>query len=272
MIVQIFDVEHGNCSLITTPNGKHVLIDCGHNDTTGFRPSSFLISLGLNGKERRLTKLVIANVDQDHISDLPNVYNKLRPEVLSRNKYINRGFLNDVKDEITEAMEAYLQMHETYIYPANPDLGGVTFSTFHHDPAKFSDTNDLSFVSFVQYQGLRMIFPGDLSAAAWLAFLGNANFVKKLQETNIFVASHHGREDGYCPEIFKYCQPQLIVLSDCSIKYETQTCGGLLRHATGIFFDDSNFRKILSTRNNGMITFWTPVENPTNWKVRITKA
>jgi len=42
MRAQIFDVEHGACNLITADTGARVLIDCGHNSTTGWRPSVYL--------------------------------------------------------------------------------------------------------------------------------------------------------------------------------------------------------------------------------------
>lgn len=270
MQVQLFDVEHGNCALITTPNGKHVLIDCGHNDTTGFRPSKHLKALGLDGTTRRLAKLVISNVDQDHISDLTDVYNELSPEVLSRNKHIGRDFLTNVKDDITDAMESYIEMHETYTAPANPDLGGIQFTMFYHSPQKFDNTNDLSLVSFVQYGGLNIVFPGDLSKAAWLEFLQNESFRQKLKETNAFVASHHGREDGYCPEVFQHCKPSVILISDESIQYDTQKDVNYSQHATGFVFGDNIRRKVLTTRNNGMISLQS--NHTPNYAVRVQKA
>jgi hypothetical protein len=40
MFLEVFDVEHGACALITTSNGKRVMIDCGHNAATNWRPGS----------------------------------------------------------------------------------------------------------------------------------------------------------------------------------------------------------------------------------------
>ncbi len=272
MNIQIFDVEHGNCALITTPNGKHVLVDCGHNETTGFRPSSYLAALGLDGHSRRLTKLIVSNVDQDHISDLTNVYTALRPELLSRNKHIDRSFLNIVKEDITDAMSSYIDMHETYTAPATPDFGGVTFNAFHHHPNQFDNTNDLSMVTFVQYGPLKVVFPGDLSRAAWLEFLKNQSFVEQLNQTNVFIASHHGREDGYCAEVFSHCKPHLILISDENIKYDTQQDVSYSSHAPGRLFGDGVNRKVLTTRNNGMITLSLAPEDPYGYSVTIEKA
>lgn len=38
--------------------------------------------------------------------------------------------------------------------------------------------------------------------------LKNADFRQRLAEVNVFVASHHGRENGYCEEVFQYCKPE----------------------------------------------------------------
>ena len=80
--------------------------------------------------------------------------------------------------------------------------------------------------------------------------------IQSLSRVNIFVASHHGRENGYNEEIFKYCSPPIII-SDESIKYDTQDVD-YRKHSKGIPWDDGNTRYILTTRNDGMITITDP--------------
>lgn len=49
-LLQIFNVEHGGCALLTVPtrNGRYMrlLIDCGHNATTKWYPGQHLAGLG----------------------------------------------------------------------------------------------------------------------------------------------------------------------------------------------------------------------------------
>ena len=66
MILEIFDVEHGACALVTTGNGKRILIDCGDNATTGWEPGSALRRRGIAAIER----LVVTNYDEDHVSGI----------------------------------------------------------------------------------------------------------------------------------------------------------------------------------------------------------
>jgi beta-lactamase superfamily II metal-dependent hydrolase len=81
MKVQIFDVEHGACALVTADTGAHMLIDCGHNSTTGWRPSTYLPSIGVT----HLDELVITNYDEDHVSDLPYLVRSVGIGILTRN-------------------------------------------------------------------------------------------------------------------------------------------------------------------------------------------
>ena len=52
MKIQIFDVQHGFCAYLVADNGNVMLFDCGHNDTTGFHPSKYLLGCGCTGIER----------------------------------------------------------------------------------------------------------------------------------------------------------------------------------------------------------------------------
>jgi hypothetical protein len=73
------------------------------------------------------------------------------------------------------------------------------------------------------------------------------------------VASHHGRESGFCREVFDFVRPQAIVISDKPIKHETQRFvpdyraitldSGVLVRTTG------KRRHVLTTRRDGWIQF-----------------
>ena len=81
MILEIFDVEHGACALVTTSNGRRLLIDCGHNATTGWKPGTFLAGVGI----KRLDRLFVTNYDEDHVSGYPDLRANVAIDVLARN-------------------------------------------------------------------------------------------------------------------------------------------------------------------------------------------
>ncbi len=134
-----------------------------------------------------------------------------------------------------------------------PYLSDTEIVTFFNPYPHFDDTNNLSLVTFLLYRDIRMIFPGDLERAGWRSLLRDPRFRHYLSQVNVFVASHHGRESGYLSDVFEFCKPALVILSDGPIRYETQkTDYG--RHATSIPWRDGGRRQVLTTRRDGMIT------------------
>jgi beta-lactamase superfamily II metal-dependent hydrolase len=109
-------------------------------------------------------------------------------------------------------------------------------------------------VSFVHYDGMGIVFPGDLEKQGREAQLNNPSFCAHLQRVNIFVASHHGRTTGYCEEVFDYCSPDIVVISDKEITHETQQ-QVYAKHATGLVWNGGPAKRyVLTTRCDGMIT------------------
>jgi beta-lactamase superfamily II metal-dependent hydrolase len=102
MFLEIFDVEHGACALITTSNGKRVVIDCGHNATTGWNPTTELIARGIWS----LDQLIISNYDEDHVSGFPNLAALIHdPPPL---KWSDLRYVFDIKEDCNgkEAIQA----------------------------------------------------------------------------------------------------------------------------------------------------------------------
>lgn len=255
MKIQIFDVSHGFCAYLIADNGNVMLFDCGYNEQTGFRPSLYLPGSGCSAIEN----LIITNYDEDHIGDLCNLLNVLKIKVLYCNRTITAEQLKKLKLEngpLTENMERLLSTitasSNTDFTP--PEFPGVEYLTFNCIYPIFVDTNNLSLVSFIHYDDLGIVFPGDVEKTGWKELLKLKQFRDNLRRTNIFVASHHGRENGYCEEVFEYCKPEIVIISDKEIVHETQkTC--YAKHASGVPWNGGPKRRyVLTTRSDGMIT------------------
>lgn len=254
MKIQIFDVEHGGCALITAPSGARLLVDCGHNSTTGWRPSTHLPRLGVS----HLDYLLVTNKDEDHVSDLPHLRQSVSITNLWRNPTLSPAALATIKEEggMNVGISELIAMIEAYSAPAWPvDLGGLTLSTYHNSyPHDFDDTNNLSMVVFLHYQGLHVVFPGDLEIAGWRRLLLRPEFVRELASVNVLVASHHGRANGCCEEMFEFgWKPDIVILSDAGIQYETQaTVPWYAARANGVVYAGQN-RSVFTTRSDGRI-------------------
>ena len=179
-------------------------------------------------------------------------------DVFARNRTLQPDTLRRIKRQtgpISPAMNATLELHENFDSKdfVAPDLAGVEISYYLNAYPEFSDTNNLSLVTILDYHDFTIIFPGDVENSGWKSLLKDIAFQRHLSKVNVFVASHHGRESGYCEEVFKYCSPDIIVVSDASIIYKTQE-QNYKRHATGVPWEGGGRRYVLTTRNDGMIT------------------
>lgn len=250
MEVHIFDVEHGSCNVVIAPSEEIILIDCGHNDTTGWRPSNWVLQ---NNYE--ISNLTITNTDEDHVSDLSNLYRKCNIKSLTRNWNLTVDWIEASKQEygIGNGIKTLVEMIRKFTGPSlETNWGGMRIKRFCHSPEIFQDENSLSLVTFIHYGGIKIIFPGDLTKEAWELFLRDNDFCNWLKDTNIFIASHHGRQDGYCSDVFKFCTPDIIIISDMSIKYDTQLVN-YSNYANGISWSDGSIKKTITTRRNGKI-------------------
>jgi beta-lactamase superfamily II metal-dependent hydrolase len=251
----IFDVGHGFCAYAVGPNGTNTLFDCGHDDEIGFRPSQYLPNKGV----RIINRMVVSNYDTDHVSDFANLRRIVGIKTFFRNRTISPDQLRRLKLQggpLSSGVEAVLQMHAGWKYPPVPaDYGGVELSTYCNSYPTFTDTNNLSVVSFLEYAGLCIVYPGDLETAGWQELLKDAAFRTHLGRVDVFIASHHGRKNGYCEDVFLYCTPELILISDKGMLYESQE-NIYAKHARGITWngDAQQKRFVLTTRCDGNMT------------------
>lgn len=255
MEIKIFDVEHGFCGLVIADNGNSILIDCGHNESTGFRPHQYLRKIGQSSVE----SLIISNYDEDHLSDLPFLIRNTSIGTLYRNKSLSGSILRQLKQmngPLASGMLALLEMIGNYTADivSPPEFSVIQLFHYHNSYPDFDDTNNLSLVTFLDYKNIHIIFPGDMETAGWKALLGDSDFIKHLMGVNVFIASHHGRKSGFCSEVFDLIKPDIIIISDESIRYDTQENIYNSNHCKGIAWNNTEVRYIISTRSDGMIT------------------
>lgn len=269
MRIVIWDVDHGACAMIQhiqpTPaglvGGRLAMIDSGRADD--WSPSQYILK-GLG--RRKIDYLFITNADQDHMSDLQALEDAgIGVDVLIRNPMYSKEQYQAIKlasgpltRDATWYASACAAFNQPAVEPFNQCMGGITRLGFYNSYPAFTNTNDLSLAVFIDYGGFSILFPGDLEKAGWRALLQVPEFVQRLLSLDILVASHHGRESGFCPEVFDYAFPQAVVVSDKPIKHETQV--GMVPNYRGVTPDAGVYvettckrRHVLTTRRDGWI-------------------
>ena len=257
MKIEIFDVEHGGCALVTADTGARILIDAGHNAMSGWRPSTHLRNLGVSNLEN----LIITNYDEDHASDLANVLKIVSINILSSNPTVSGGDLRNLKRKggigsgIASLSDLKIR-HDSPIEGPGPDLGSLSVRYFwNRYPTDFDDENNLSLIAILKAHGLTICFPGDMEIAGWRNLLKQPEFVRAIGDVNVFVASHHGRQNGCCDELFSQTslRPAIVIISDSGIEHATQETVGWYRgRVTGIDLYGER-RHVLTTRRDGRV-------------------
>ena len=254
MEIKIFDVAHGFCAAMMTDEGHVWLFDCGNNPASGFQPRDFLIDSGCNVVNR----FFVLNFDEDHLSGLPGLTaSAVTIDTVHVNTSITADQLQALKEEagpLGPGMRSLLPLMRGLGLSAPPvAYRNIRYGVFRNSYPTVRDTNNLSLVVFVHGPGIDVVFPGDLEVAGWEALLANPEFRDELSTVEIFVASHHGRINGYCPRVFDHCVPDIVIISDQQITYQSQEVD-YARHARGILWNQTDHRRVLTTRNDGTLS------------------
>lgn len=155
--LQIFDVDHGQCALLTIPGTagtKRVMIDCGHavnfNGTgKSWYPGQHLQSMGI----KWIDLLIATNYDEDHMSGFQDLVARkigigcilgnptVTPETIMHLK-TEDGMGNGIK-ELAQVLAIRRNMQWVQTPPA---ISGLDLQYFWNPYPFFDDENNLSLV------------------------------------------------------------------------------------------------------------------------------
>jgi beta-lactamase superfamily II metal-dependent hydrolase len=267
--LQIFDVDHGQCALLTLPSPigmRRVLIDCGHS--VNFRgapwfPGKHLQQTGVDW----LDLLVCTNYDEDHVSGFPDLQNRgirigcilgnpsVAPETIAKLK------TEDGMGDGIRALAGVLAIRKGMGWAQTPPIIPGLDLTWTWNPYPFfEEENNLSLILTLRIHGFCFMFPGDMEKDGFEHALQTCpSFRQAVAGVHVLLAAHHGRENGKCPMMFDVygCKPQVIVISDDYKQYDTQeTTAYYASKARGIaWFRNQGPRYVLTTRSDGEIRF-----------------
>lgn len=283
LTIYFWDVQHGHAVYINTPNNRHFVIDLGigsyigpHGQDQTFSPLKYIKNvLGVN----KLDGVIITHPHADHLDDIFNL-NLFPPDVLTRPYHLTEEAIrkgNQYKEK--KIIDAYLDINSRYIGGVPDDTnpynsinnGDVSFKKFHPMSCADSNLNNHSIVSVLSYLGVKIIIPGDNESCSWNELLEIPDFIKSICGKGVLLASHHGRESGFCDKIFEYFTPYVTVISDtshsgtsCTDKYYQKSEGWNVRNSKNA----TNKRYCLTTRSDGYVK--VEIGNPSEPYLQIT--
>lgn len=254
----VYNVERGNAIWVSLPDGKNLMFDIGCRED--FSPLYNMWQRGV----RYLDGLIITHPHTDHFNDMASlkhfygiqkigeflrashipdseIYARNRDQNLSR-AYIQ--FASYFKDSIG--------IHEYVTW----DIGGSHLDIFRPHGSATSNLNNHSLVSFVSFNGYKILIPGDCETVGWNELLGNKDFLKVVCDTKIFVAPHHGLASAYSPDLMSQFSPEICLVSEGQVTdtdisgYYSKKCRG---HQVSIKGRVEEIRRVVTTRNDGNI-------------------
>ncbi len=268
--LQIFDVDHGACALLTMPTGANtaarMLIDCGHSTDMGdgqpWHPGRHLAGLGID----YVDCLVCTNFDEDHASGFPDlVAHGISIGCILGNPSVQPEVITQLKSEDgmgpgIESLAGHLAARRDIGWAQIPyAIPGVQRQWFWNPYGPTWKTeNNLSLVMHLSIHGTNFLFMGDMERDGCENLLEVPAFAALLPNVHVLVAAHHGRENGKCPAMFDRhgCNPQLVLISDCAKKYQSQETGAYYASkAKGVANIRGNPRYVLTTRSDKEIVF-----------------
>lgn len=269
----IYNVKLGQCiGVLPHDNSEYaMMVDCGHDEN--FHPiDNFEKYLSKNDDQPVVQSFVLTNYDHDHFSGLPYLYSRAKIKTVLLPKNLSMDEIRALKSESTNALDTLEKIRSTYtkdVTGHTPPFKQQVFSLKKEELEKVGipiATNHLSQVVFIKYGETTFCIPGDLEYRSWELILKKPDVQAWLRQSNILIAAHHGRENGYHKDIFKYCSPLCVIFSDKNIIHNTQTNMSTLYAShvrkSGVMFTSAkgiaNFRKVLTTRNDGHILITVP--------------
>jgi hypothetical protein len=268
----IFNVEHGFCAFIKSPNNYGLMIDCGKRN--GFSPIKWVrwvYNYG-NGniayhQDRRIAELIITHLHEDHFTDVGSFFKNLedRPKILLRDKetlkFIDEK-IREIPDENPkkEILQQFKRFQKEYDRDVEKKVDWG-FDFFDYRQLSYNDAeainsnrdkiiNNRSYIIGIGYAGKKILIPGDIEKEGWGKAFQDNSIRKILEGTNFFVTSHHGRESGCNPDMLKYSGiPEIYIVSareKDDTFYEFYSKEG---HAKGYLVqDDLQTSRVISTK------------------------
>ena len=267
MKINFYNVEHGSCTHIITPNGKHILVDVGSQSDKSI-VSHIKNKYFRGGFFDRIDVLIITHPHEDHIYDLPALYKYLKPKVLHRPLGafdITPSIDTSVHKEIAKyANDMNREYNSPIALEDNPlnkaNNGGVEIEIITPPSSETtkSDLNTFSNITTIKYFGYKFVLAGDnpKSILQKMMNTNQDNIKQNVANATVLLAPHHGRTGEFCEDFFKCINPILTVVSDKSIVHTTQEETSSVYKGKGV-----DGRYVLTTRNDGTITFEVKSDN-----------
>ncbi len=196
--IRQLDVGQGDAALVTTPEGKRILIDAGPNKNA---VAAMLWAAGID----TIDLVVASHAHADHIGGMPTIFSV----------FVVRAFLDNGIPYTTATYARTLAAVENepglqYLSPTNRTItvGSVILRVLP-PPGVAGSQNNNSVGLLIEYGKFRALYTGDSEQrelSSWLQ-------AESIPRVTLLKAAHHGSRNGATYEWIQATTPSVVVIS-----------------------------------------------------------
>jgi competence protein ComEC len=213
----MLDVGQGEAILLSLPGGRHVLVDAGSMGGPGFDIGQRVILPFLwHSWIGRLDLVVLTHEQADHANGVPTLLRNVPVEEVWTGSGAPHGpFSSWLQEDLAERRIPHRVVGAgtpprwwgpaqiRVLHPPGPASSGEVAAAF---PLR---SNDRSLVLMVEWEGQRMLLPGDIGAAGEAVLLARREGIS----AEVLKVPHHGSRTGSGPDLLDAVRPGIAVLS-----------------------------------------------------------
>lgn len=211
LVCTFVSVGHGTCVLVELPEGRNLLYDCGRLGSPKRACQSLSAVLWSKGIQH-LDAVIISHDDADHYNGLPEILERFSVGAVYCSDLMEKipsNLVSVLLDDIRQRGIPLRTLTAGRSLQAHPDVD----LTILHPTRKgvLGRDNANSIVLLIEYQGRRILLPGDLESPGTEAVI-----VERPIDCDVVMAPHHGSQHSHAESFYRWCQPEWIVVSSGS--------------------------------------------------------
>ena len=207
--INFLDVGQGDCTLVTTVNGKTILIDSGDNDDYDYGENVVLPYLLKHGIQS-LDYMMISHFDSDHCGGAFFIIENIK------DKNIIVGYQYEETENFTEFIDIAREKNINIIIVQSGDIVSIDDNTYFEIFAPITDEmisenaiNNNSIVTKLIYGEREILFTGDIEEEAENLLV--KNYGESLN-SDILKVAHHGSKSSSTEEFLQLVSPTIALI------------------------------------------------------------
>lgn len=206
------DVGHGTSVLVELPNGENWLYDAGAMGSADYGARNIASALWFQGISR-VDAIVISHADSDHFNSLPELLDQFSIDRVYLSKRMAESSSPSVQrliDQINDKCIAIEQVHAGWrVEKSNGSKDPTLLEVLSPSEDGFGENDNAdSIVLKIEYQGRRVLLPGDLEKSGLENLLTGPSI-----DFDVVLAPHHGSANSDPERFMQWSTPEYVAIS-----------------------------------------------------------